>query len=155
MRLGSLISTLIMCVSSSAYGYTLFSVDRLEMDYYKYRTGYRNPYLITSGDDTEDGYRPMALVDGSDLQMDLGIADLLYWRNRFHMGSDEFKHVKYVGWEYEVGVDTSRVTSHTIPVELFQHHHSQHGLEYVNPRGDKFPVEDTYGIRLKFIEREK
>lgn len=137
--------------STSASAWSLFEVDRLDMEYYKYKTGYRNPYLIEGGDDTPDGYKPMPLVDGAELHMDLGIAEYVYWRNRFHMASDEHKHVRYVGWEYENGIDLERIVP-TLPFEIFQHHHSQHGLEYVNPRGDKFPVEDTYGIRFKFIE---
>ncbi len=153
--LGVLLAGVLRPSRACASTFSLFEVDRLDMEYYKYRNGYRNPYLITSGDDTTDGYRPMVLVDGSELNMNLSIAKYMYWRNRFHMASDQYKHVKYVGWEYEGGLDISSLTSSTIPVELFQHHHSQHGLEYVNPRGDKFPVEDTYGIRFIFINRMK
>lgn len=132
--------------------FSLWTVDRLDMEYYKYRAGYRNPYLIDPGGDTVDGYQPMPLADGAELHMDLDVLRYGYFRNRFHMASDQFKHVKYVGWEYETGLDLARFPNYPLPFDIFQHHHSQHGLEYVNPRGDRFPVEDTYGIRFKFIE---
>ncbi len=90
-------------------------------------------------------FRPMRMQDGAELHMDLDIVQYGYWRNRFHMAEDQYKHVRHVGWEWEAGL--------SLPyVDLFEHHHSQHGLEYVNPRGDSFPVQDTYGIRFKFIE---
>lgn len=142
--------------------FTLWTVDRLDMEYYKYREGYRNPYLLDEGAteggqgiDTAEGYRPMPLVDGAELHVDIDILKYGYWRNRFHMASDQYKHVRYVGWEYEAGVDLARFPQYSLPFEIFEHHHSQHGLEYVNPRGDRFPVEDTYGIRFKFIERQR
>lgn len=138
-----------MTISTASSAFSLWDVDRLDMEYYKYRPGYRNPYFVEYGSDKGDGYAPMVMDNGAELHLDVSSQDVLYWRNRFHMATDQNKHVKHVGWEWEWGVNGSRWKA---PVDLFVHHHSQHGLEYINPRGDRFPVEDTYGIRFKLIE---
>lgn len=124
--------------------FRLLDVDELSMEYFKYREALRDPYFINS-----DG-TPMQFQDGAALNMNLRILDLglvhLYSRNYIHMGQDTERHVKHVGWEWENGIGTKYL-------DAFLHHHSRHGLEYINPRGDRFPVEDTYGVRLKLINR--
>lgn len=76
-----------------------------------------------------------------------------YWKNQVHTEGLEAQ-VKTVGWHWELGV---RVHS---ALDVFYEHHSRHVMEgdqplYYNERLDqqargKFPVEDSYGIRLKF-----
>ncbi len=106
MRL--LLILIALFASEPLFGYSLWSVDRLDMDYYKYRPGMRDSYFVEEGNgenDSIDGYRPMQFQDGADLHMDLGVMEYLYWRNRFHMDEDEYKHVKHVG---------SSITTHSM-----------------------------------------
>jgi hypothetical protein len=52
---------------------------------------------------------------------------------------------RYVGWEYETGFNI-------LPgVDVVWHHHSQHAMDLDR---DRFPVMDSYGIRLTFIEKK-
>ncbi len=122
-------------------GYSLWEVDDLSMEYYKYREQFRDPYFIEQDGHT---YKPMS--SGAELKMNLSLLKYSYWDNRIHMASDETNVVKHVGWEWEAGL-------HLPYIDLFSHHHSRHGLEYQNPRGDRFPVEDYFGIRFRFIEK--
>lgn len=166
-RLRSVLPMLLIFLTaqtSQASKFSLWSVDQLSMDYFKYRSGMSDSYFTecnsVPGTGREDllGNREctrMQFQDGAALNLDLEVLRYAFWRNRFHMSQDQYRHVKHVGWEWEVGLDVSRMTDRVIPLELFQHHHSRHGLEYINPRGDHFPVVDTYGVRLKFIERSK
>lgn len=133
---------LLICANSAGYcaasEYHLLQVEDLSVEYQRYQGVYRNAYMI------DDDGEPMQFSDGAAMNLRLSPINYTYMDNKFHMSSDEYKHVRYVGWEWEAGIHISRV-------DLFEHHHSQHGLEYVNPRGDGFPLENSYGIRVHII----
>lgn len=143
MNLIYLISLFVVNSILQAKEYSLWSVDELNMEYYRYERDYRDPYFIEPDGRT---YKPMR--DGAELNMNLSVLKWLYWDNRMHMGMDQTSQVRHVGWEWEAGL--------RLPyIDIFSHHHSRHGLEYINPRGDRFPVEDYVGIRFKFIGGKK
>jgi len=83
--------------------------------------------------------------------------DWVFWRNEIHGEGVDAKFVT-MGWHYEIGIDLGMV-------ELFWEHHSKHVLDSEQPdywsdrlgdwRQHKFPVEDSYGIRLNFYQRGK
>ncbi len=133
--------TVVLSSTSQAKEFSLWEVNELNLEYYKYRGQFRDPYFIEQDGST---YKPMR--DGAELNMNLSVLKWLYWDNRYHMAMDETSQVRHVGWEWEAGLRLKYI-------DLFSHHHSRHGLEYINPRGDRFPVEDFYGIRFKFIDR--
>ncbi len=112
------------------------------MEYFKYDPGFRDSYFVE-----KDG-APKRMRDGAALNWNLKLVDWLYWENRLHLDMDETSVVRHVGWDWEAGVRFNKI-------DLYHHHHSRHGLEYINPRSDSFPVEDSYGIRFKFIVKEK
>lgn len=83
--------------------------------------------------------------------------DWLYWNNRVH-GEGTDGQFQTVGWYYELGLDLGKV-------QLFWQHHSRHVMDREQPyywderretwKRAKFPVEDSYGIRLIFYKRDK
>ena len=87
-----------------------------------------------------------------DLRM---LNDYLYWNNEVHGEGTDAKFMT-MGWHYELGLDLGKV-------ELFWEHHSRHTLDQEQPyywdtRMDtwkqmKYPVEDSYGIRINFYKR--
>lgn len=115
------------------------------MEYFQYRKEFRDPYFV----DSEGRYLQMR--DGAALNFELGILDSwLYWKNRIHMDMDYTPQPRHVGWEWEAGAHIP-----FIPLDVFQHHHSRHGMEYRHPDGLRFPVEDSVGIRLRLIEKDR
>lgn len=117
----------------------MIEVRDMSMEYFKYRGETSDPYLVQ-----EDG-SPIPLTTGAALNFNLGLVNnILYWNNRVHEATDNRPSVRHVGWEWEGGL-------HIGSVDIYEHHHSQHGLEYRNPRGDHFPLENTIGIRVHLI----
>ncbi len=80
--------------------------------------------------------------------------DLVYWRNSVHSEGTRDKF-ETVGWQYEFAIP--------LPgnLELFMAHHSRHNMDQETPQpseGDykqRFPVEDSYGIRFNLYRRPK
>lgn len=116
----------------------VLEIQDLSVEYWRYEGVYRNSYLVKQDDS------PMQLQDGAALNLRLNPINYTYIDNRIHMASDTDRHVRYVGWEWEAGVQYKMI-------DVFEHHHSQHGLEYINPRGDGFPLENSYGVRIHII----
>lgn len=124
--------------NSQAAELHVLEIQDLSVEYWKYEGLYRNSYLAEKSGD------PMQLQDGAALNLRLNPINYTYIDNRIHMASDTDRHVRYVGWEWEAGVQYKMI-------DVFEHHHSQHGLEYINPRGDGFPLENSYGVRIHII----
>ena len=88
---------------------------------------------------------------------DLSILDHGFWRNEVHGEGTESKFMT-MGWHYEIGVKFSQF-------EIFHEHHSRHVLDQDEPKlwNDKtqevnnmrYPVEDSYGLRIVFYEKKK
>lgn len=142
----TLISILVLLVvtnvstKSSAKEFHLLDVEELNMEYFKYEGQYRDSYYV-HGDSN-----PIQMSSGAALNMRLQVANYLYWDNRFHLDNDDGNRVRAAGWQWEAG---ARIP--WVPLDFFQHHHSRHILDIQNPRGDKFPLENTYGVRIHFI----
>lgn len=111
------------------------------MDYFRYQEYNRDPYFV----DRRGHY--IQFRDGAALNLNLRVVHFMYWKNRIHMDMDHTPQVRHVGWEWEAGIHVP-----FLPIDLFQHHHSRHWLEGESPRGDDYPIENSYGIRFKFIE---
>ena len=83
--------------------------------------------------------------------------DWLYWNNEVH-GEGTRSKFETMGWHYELGLDLGKV-------QLFWEHHSRHVMDREQPyywddpisswHQAKYPVEDSYGIRLIFYRRDK
>ena len=67
----------------------------------------------------------------------------LFWENTFHFRTAQGK-VRHVGLEYYIGLHVLSF------IDVFKYHHSQHVTEVDR---SKFPLEDSYGVRL-FLIRE-
>lgn len=88
-------------------------------------------------------------------QFNLRLLEVGYWDNRVHTEAIQSK-VQTVGWHWELGI---RLTN---TISFFHEHHSRHRMDDVYPydydgngKPDKFPVEDSYGIKLIFYVNEK
>lgn len=86
-------------------------------------------------------------------ELNLRLLEVGYWDNDVHTeGIDS--QVKTVGWHWETGLHITK------KFDLFYEHHSRHVMEGLQPRiydynsqqhiQQKFPLEDSYGLRLKF-----
>lgn len=85
------------------------------------------------------------------------VNDWLYWNNEVH-GEGTKAKFETMGWHYEFGLDLGKV-------RFYWEHHSRHTLDrpqpyYWDELGDswkrvKYPVEDSYGIKLIFYSRTK
>lgn len=91
------------------------------------------------------------------VRLDFDIAlfnDLMYWRNSVHAeGTDN--QFETIGWHYEFAIPMPG------NLELFMEHHSRHNMDQENPQPSpelyvqRWPVEDSYGIRFKLYQRTK
>lgn len=75
--------------------------------------------------------------------------NLIYWDNKVHMEALDTGVPKTVGWYWVLGL---RVTDQ---IDIFQEHHSRHAMEEAGTTRDgrsTFPVEDSYGIKIKLID---
>lgn len=80
----------------------------------------------------------------------LRIMEVGYWKNEVHTEGTRGQ-MQTVGWHWELGLHVSR------NIDLFHEHHSRHRMDSTNVidfdqdgRPDRFPVEDSYGIRMHF-----
>lgn len=80
--------------------------------------------------------------------------DLLEWKNYVHTEGTDSKFMT-VGWQYELALPLPR------GVELYIAHHSRHTMDQTQPtiegrpKAEKFPVEDSIGIRFTLYTRGK
>lgn len=80
----------------------------------------------------------------------LRILEVFYWDNQVHTEGVAAK-VETVGWHWELGLHI------TDQIDIFHEHHSRHRMDDTTPidfnkdgKPDKFPVEDSYGIKFIF-----
>lgn len=52
---------------------------------------------------------------------------------------------KTVGWEWELGIGTEWL-------DVYRYHHSRHIMDEVGET-PKFPVQDSYGVRIHLIRK--
>lgn len=122
----------------------------LDLDYFDMkgaRFGYNRDPLTPD----IEGHQYIGRIE-TDFQ--LRILEVGYWKNSVHTEGTAGQ-LQTVGWHYELGL---RLTPYLSP---FYEHHSRHRMDSTIPdynqdgRPDKFPVEDSYGIRLHFYINDR
>jgi hypothetical protein len=88
---------------------------------------------------------------------DVSILKYGFWRNEVHGEGTKAKFMT-IGWRWEMGIALGKV-------ELLWEHHSRHTMDQEQPyywntniqsfNQAKYPVEDSYGIRINFYQRER
>jgi hypothetical protein len=150
----ALLALLLMFSAAPAMAYDLdlglAELDKVDMEYYKIVNN-RNDY--TQFPDAQ-GAAPGQehWVDGAAILWDINLlrwSDVasLYWHNRVHM-EDTNAQVRQVGWEWEAGIDIKS------KVDFFWYHHSQHALDMAVP-GERYPLQNMYGVRVNLYTRDK
>lgn len=134
---------LLLCTlfASPAYAanYHLLSLDYFDMRYEQFADA-RDPYAPNY--DNLWLYRVAA-------DFNLSLGGVLYWNNYTHFETLKSQTPKSVGWQYEIGL---RLTGF---MDVYREHHSRHIFEEPSPynrAGNSFPVEDVYGVRVKFVD---
>lgn len=79
------------------------------------------------------------------LYWNVSIGHIFFWDNNVEMYSTD-THVLSVGWQFYMGFHVNDW------LDLVKDHHSRHVLEQSRPTA-AFPVEDSYGFRLNFINK--
>lgn len=143
-----LLSFLILITSSTALGYNLnlkslesgdfLSVEEMYVEYKKYEA-YRNPYYPPDKSDW---------THKAEFHWTVNIGNRLYWKNNFHISMDQTPQVRHGGWEYYLGM---KIFSW---LDAVKYHHSEHVFED-KFKDKKFPVEDSYGVRVYFKTAKK
>ena len=113
----------------------LLEVDKFDMRAQKFSYR-RDPY--TERNPTDWVYR--AAMD-----FNLSVAKYGFWENELHMEAVEGAP-KTLGWHWFAGARLGG------GVDAIWEHHSQHVMEE-EIKGKKFPIEDSFGIRLKFVDK--
>lgn len=126
-------------ISSGTYsfGQVPLKATKLSVEHKKIKNK-RDPYFPDKGDWTNK----------TDLLWDVNLYNRVFWENNTYMEMDYA--VRHIGWHYKLGISPSGY------FDFVWEHHSRHVAEALPPEGiDKFPVEDSYGIRLNFIPCNK
>lgn len=129
------VSILLLCASAVAQPLCAapLSVDKFYIEYRNY-TALRDPYFPGKEDWKRRG----------EFHFNLGLLNSrIYMENNLHLTMDSTQ-VREAGWEYTVGVRTFKW------LDIVKYHHSRHSLEAV--QSQRFPVEDSYGVRIFFIK---
>lgn len=93
------------------------------------------------------------------VQFDLSlIDDWVYWKNQVQSEGVSAKFMT-VGWHWELGFNLGPI------IDVFWEHHSRHVMDREQPyywddrthsvQQIKYPVEDSYGIKIRFYERKR
>lgn len=89
------------------------------------------------------------------LNFNLGLLnDLIKWENHLHGEGTDAKF-ETLGWNYIVSIPTPW------NITPFYDHHSRHRLDsgqptaYGKEKPERFPVEDSYGLKFTFYDRVK
>ncbi len=116
--------------------FQLLDVDKLSLEYAKIRNQRDGYYLV---DDPHFDYRMAFLVN-------IRLLGYGYWQNDIHMMAADDR-VRAVGWQWEAGAHILK------NADVFWYHHSQHVMERESPRGQTYPLENRYGVRINFINK--
>lgn len=141
-----LIFFLLYATSASAWEFQPATLDHLSLDVARYSCN-REPM---TPEIACDQYKGMTR-----LNWNVGLLnDVVKWRNEI-TGTGTYAKFETYEWHYMV----------TIPLpgglEPFIEHRSRHTLDQTQPtlqgqtQSERFPVADSYGLRITFYEREK
>ena len=90
--------------------------------------------------------------DRGAIEWRINVLKALYWDNNMHLETIDAKTVKTVGWHWELGLRLHK------RLMIFHEHHSRHVLDEPAPElyygRNQFPVEDSFGIRIKVVEEK-
>lgn len=76
------------------------------------------------------------------LNWDVGLVnDHVLWRNTVH-GEGTYSQFTTMGWKFQVAVPLSE------NFEVHYNHHSRHTLDREQPEGTRFPVMDSWGLKV-------
>lgn len=123
----------------------LLEAEHLSIEYEKIRDN-RDPYFPEYSDGVGEEWSYAAALKWDINVIRLGEQARVYWNNYVHMDATD-RQVRHVGWQWELGLNLWN------KVELFSAHHSRHSLERDGLDSQRFPVRDTYGVRLIIIDR--
>ena len=92
---------------------------------------------------------PYKAHEGLALNMNLNLWGPVYWDNQVHALMDTGQY-RSVGWEFQVGLAPMRWLSLSDRdwLRIAYRHHSQHLLEALPATGIRFPVEDSFFVKL-------
>ena len=135
-------------IAALSYGDELHVLSLREFSMDAYKIGNNRDSYYQYADPTEDeGER---WLGGAAVNFDLDLVGTrdwgLRWDNRVH-GEGTEAQFRTVGWQYRLGLQLGPKFS------LYHEHHSRHVLDA--DRDDKFPLENFYGARVVFFERER
>jgi hypothetical protein len=136
---------LLLLLSSPVYArgeYYLVNLEKMDFQYAHFKPETRDPYLPKYThqwkEKTAVKFR-MGLLGGR-----------AYWDNNVHGETVDTGVFKSVGWQWELGI---RITDQ---LSVFHEHHSRHVMEALPEKrfnaGSQFPVEDSFGIKLRLIK---
>lgn len=81
------------------------------------------------------------------LNWDTMFWEMLFWNNKTYFYGDR-SQVRKIGWEYDLGLRFDAV-------DVFYHHRSEHDADHgpaETGRISRFPLEDSYGIRINLLK---
>lgn len=113
----------------SASAGTIFDLDEVSVKYRRFHPSARHPLFHAS-----------TPKEGLDLNVNTTVLNYIFWDNTVHSYTNSSQYY-LVSWELRLG---ARLTQW---LDLFYEHHSQHILDQTYPHM-KFPVEDSWGIKL-------
>src|SRR5687768_1997527 len=125
----------LVLVSSASYAkpFQWVSADRLSLELKEIAPGKRDPYF-----DQEEEHWQYKL----NLLWDVRLMERLFLVSDSYFSTSNNK-VTHIGWHYRSGI-------HVLDwLDIVHEHHSQHAADKSRPT--KFPLEDSYGIRINFI----
>jgi len=98
-------------------------------------------------------YSPHSFDKRAAFEFDWNVLGLLFMENRIHLETLRTGEVKTAGWHWIGGMPIGG------GVEAIYEHHSQHILDepsQINrPESNKFPVEDSWGLRITIYENKE
>lgn len=120
--------------------YSLFEAKELSLDLRKVSIK-RDPYYVNK----DDWYSYVGL------NWDISILSYMFWDNKVFFYGDRAQ-VRKIGWHYDMGI---RVTNQ---IDFYWHHESEHDADHDKadpdfPERGRFPIENSYGVRLKFLKK--
>lgn len=131
----------IRCDTAKAEEWKLLDLEKFNMEFSRLDPNARDPYAYQY----TGRWKDRAAAD-----FRLSIFGPLYWDNYVHTETIDTGAVKTVGWKWEAGLRISKYLS------VFSGHHSRHIMDESTDtngdRGNTFPVENSFGIRLRIVE---
>lgn len=143
-------------LTGSLYGaeFSLFEPSHLSIEAHRIYN-YREPYIdeySTMQKEPADPTQTEYWTYGAMVNFNVNLVRVnnyrLFWRNTIH-GESTSEQFRRVGWQWNLGFTL-------IPnkLELFHLHHSEHILDKAAESNVNYPVRDSYGVRMIFLDKE-